>query len=357
MSIVRRIPQFPPHTGFFTALRSEVDREVAAIGRARDAVRAYAKSAFIVLATIALYAAYLWLDGWTVMLVAMPLGLAMAAIGFNIQHDGGHEALSRSRFINRCAAFTLDLVGGSSYIWRWKHNLYHHSYTNVGGVDADIELAPVGRVAQFQPRKWFHRYQHIYLWALYGLLPAKWHLRDDFRDLVRGRIGEMPMQRPRGGDLVTFIAGKVAFFTLMFALPIYVHGFGLAIAFYAVASMVLGVLLSVVFQLAHCVEETSFHAGGTEDEWAVHQLSTTADFAPRSRFLRWYLGGLNFQVEHHLFPRISHVHYARIAPVVRRVCEQFQVPYLVHETLGAAIRSHYRLLRQSGRAMAEPAAA
>lgn len=348
--IARRPPQFPPHTGFFATLRREVDLEIAAIGRARDAVRAYAKVAFILFGWVALYAVYLLLPGWWALLAAAPFGLAMAAVGFNIQHDGGHEALSRSRFINRCAAFTLDLVGGSSYIWRWKHNLYHHSYTNVGGVDSDIELAPVGRVASFQPRKWFHRYQHIYLWALYAFLPAKWHLRDDFRDLLRGRIGEMPMQRPRGADLVVFIAGKVAFFGFLFGLPIYVHGFAIALAFYALGSAVLGVTMSVVFQLAHCVEETTFRAGSAEDEWAVHQLGTTADFAPRSRFLRWYLGGLNFQVEHHLFPRISHVHYARIAKVVRRVCSEFNVPYLVHETLGAAIRSHYRLLRASGTA-------
>ena len=347
---IRRLPQFPPHSGFFATLRREVEAEIETIGRARDAVRAYAKIAFILLATAAVYTTYLLLPGWWVMLVAIPWGLAMAAVGFNIQHDGGHEALSRSRFVNRCAAFTLDLVGGSSYIWRWKHNLYHHSYTNVGGIDSDIELGPLGRVATFQPRKWFHRYQHIYLWVLYGLLPAKWHLRDDFRDVLRGRIGEMPMQRPRGLDLVTFICGKLAFFGLIFGLPTYVHGFVIAVAFYGVASLALGVTLSVVFQLAHVVEETSFRAGSAEDEWAIHQLVTTADFAPRSRFLRWYLGGLNFQVEHHLFPRISHVHYARIAKVVRRVCGEFDVPYLVHPTFGAAIRSHYRLLRASGAA-------
>jgi len=345
----RRPPQFPPHSGFFGSLRAAVEAEIAAIERPRDAFAMYAKIAILAGCTVACYAAYLSLSGPIVTVLAVPFGVLLASIGFNVGHDGGHESLSRSRFVNRCAAFSFDLLGGSSYVWRWKHNLYHHSYPNVGGVDSDIELGPIARLAEFHRRRWVHRYQHLYLWLLYGLLMMKWHFLDDFLDVLRGRIGEMPLPRPRGTDLVLFVAGKSAFFALAFVIPLLVHGIALALAFYLAVSLVLGITISVVFQLAHCVEETAFYAGEAPDEWAVHQIATTVDFAPRSRLLRWFLGGLNFQIEHHLFPRLSHVHYPRIAPVVQRVCAERGVPYRVHDTFRAALRSHYRLLQANGR--------
>jgi linoleoyl-CoA desaturase len=347
--MTRQLPQFPPHSGFYAALRAAVARETASIERRRDATSAYAKIALIGLCTIVCYAAYLWLTGAVVMILAAPLGLLLALIGFNVQHDGGHESLSRSRVVNRCAAFSLDLLGGSSYVWRWKHNFYHHSYTNIGGVDSDIEIAPVGQLATFHPRRRVHRYQHIYLWLLYGILPLKWHFVDDFRDVLRGQIGDMPMPRPRGIDLLLFLIGKAMFFATALVIPSLVQGVTLALTFYLVMSLVLGLALSIVFQLAHCVEGAAFCAGEAADEWARHQIATTIDFAPRSRFLGWAIGGLNFQIEHHLFPRLSHIHYVRIAPVVQRVCAEHGVAYRVHETFVAALRSHYRLLRENAR--------
>ena len=201
----RRLPQFPPHGGFYAALRAAVDEEIAAMDRTRDLVVTYTKIAVIGICTVACYAAYLSLSGGIVIFLAVPFGILLALVGFNVQHDGGHESLSRFRFINRCAAFSLDLLGGSSYVWRWKHNLYHHSYPNVGGVNSDIAIAPVGHFAPFHTRYWVHRYQHIYLWLLYGLLPVKWHFINDFRDVLRGQIGDMPLPRPRGLDLLLFL--------------------------------------------------------------------------------------------------------------------------------------------------------
>src|SRR5688572_1145538 len=200
----RRLPQFPPHSDFHTSLRAAVDAEIAAIDRPRDSPAMYAKIAVLAVCTVACYVAYVSLSGPIVMLLAVPFSVLLTSIALNVAHDGGHESLSRSRFINRCAAFSLDLFGGSSYVWRWKHNLYHHSYPNVGGVDSDIELGPFGRLAPFQRRRRVHRYQHLYLWPLYALVAIKWHLVDDFQDVLRGRIGTMPLPRPRGVDLLLF---------------------------------------------------------------------------------------------------------------------------------------------------------
>jgi len=200
-------------------------------------------------------------------------------------------------------ALSLDLLGGSSYIWARKHNSIHHSYANITGHDDDIDLGLLARLSPHQRRLKFHRLQHFYLWALYGLLPIKWQFYDDFRAMVTGRIGEHQFVHPKGWDLVTFIGGKAVFFSLALVIPLLLHPVWAVLLFYVAASVVQGVVLSVVFQLAHCVEEAAFSlpridTGRMEAAWAVHQVETTVDFARRSWLLSWFIGGLNFQIEH-----------------------------------------------------------
>lgn len=291
---------------------------------------------------------------WHGALLALSLALAMAGIGFGVQHDANHGAYSRGPAVNRIMGFTLDVLGGSSYVWRYKHNVAHHTYTNVTGADDDIDVGPLARLSPTQPRRRAHALQHFYMWALYGLLAVRWHLLQDFVTLARGRIGGTRVPRPRGWDLVELVSGKALFFSWVFVLPSLLHPVWVVLVFYTATSLVLGLVLSVVFQLAHCVEEANFPRpvfarDRLPDPWAVHQVQTTVDFAPRSRVLAWYLGGLNFQIEHHLFPRISHVHYPLIAGVVRDVCREFGVRYTVHESLLGAIASHWRWLRRMGR--------
>jgi linoleoyl-CoA desaturase len=277
----------------------------------------------------------------------------MAAIGFNVQHDGGHGAYSNRRWINKLMALSLDLLGGSSYIWARKHNLIHHSFANITGHDDDINLGLVARLSPHQRRLKFHRLQHFYLWALYGLLPIKWQFYDDFRAMVTGRIGEHQFVHPKGWDLVTLIAGKAVFFSLALVIPLLQHPVWAVLLFYVTASVVQGVVLSVVFQLAHCVEEAAFplprkDTGRMEAAWAVHQVETTVDFARRSRLLSWFIGGLNFQIEHHLFPQICHVHYPALSLLVEQTCKEYGLRYVTHETFLAGAASHFRWLRRMG---------
>ena len=290
---------------------------------------------------------------WQGGLLAMLLGLVSAGIGFNIQHDGGHQAYSNHPWLNTLGAMTLELLGGSSYVWRWKHGLLHHTYVNVHGHDTDIDLGFLGRLSPHQKRLPHHRWQHLYLWAFYGLLPVKWQFLGDFRCLITGRIGAYPVARPRGGELLTFVAGKGLFFTLAFGIPLMFHAAWTVLACYMIAALVAGIVLSVVFQMAHCVGEADFTAlaetgGRVERPWAVHQVETTVDFARRSRVAAWLLGGLNFQIEHHLFPRISHVNYPALASVVEKTCREFGVRYAEHRSFRAGLVSHYRWLRRMG---------
>jgi linoleoyl-CoA desaturase len=255
-------------------------------------------------------------------------------------------------------ALTLDLMGGSSYLWDWKHNSIHHTYTNITGHDDDIEVGWLARLSPHQPRYKFHRLQGIYLWVLYGFLAIKWHFVDDFYNVAMGRIGDHKIPRPKGKDLAIFITGKVVFFSMMFAIPMVVHThWWMALVIYGIAAFTSGVVLSVVFQLAHCVEEAEFPMPvqtpegleRMETEWAVHQVQTTVDFARRNPILCWLLGGLNFQIEHHLFSRICHVHYPALSKVVEQTCREFGVKYAAHRTIFSAIASHYGQLVTMGR--------
>jgi linoleoyl-CoA desaturase len=353
--------KFGPTDKFSRELKKRVDAYFERTGsRRRDCPLMYFKTATILAWFTAVYVVLVAvpMTWWLVLPLAVLLGLAVAAIGFNIQHDGAHKAYSNYQWVNKLMALTLDLMGGSSYMWDWKHNSIHHTFTNVHGHDDDINIGKLGRLAPEQPRYKFHRLQGIYLWLLYGFLAIKWHLFDDFYQVCVGRIGEHKIPRPKGNDLLVFIGGKIFFFSLAFGIPMLFHPVLSVLAVYATAAFVSGVVLSVVFQLAHCVEGVDFPmpvsdtiGGGTrlQTDWAVHQIQTTMDFARQNRMLCWFLGGLNFQIEHHLFSKICHVNYPALSKVVEEACHEFGVRYAAKKTFFAGLASHFRWLVQMGR--------
>jgi len=353
-------PKFNGSDRFLRELRRRVDAYFEKTGRKkRDCPQMYFKTATILAWFAASYFLLLFVatSWWTIVPLAILLGLSIAAIGFNIQHDGGHKGYSDIPWVNKIMALTLDLMGGSSYLWDWKHNSIHHTYTNITGHDDDINVGFLGRLSPHQKRMGFHRLQGIYLWVLYGFLAIKWHLYDDFQNVAVGKIGNHKIPRPKGKDLAIFIAGKVVFFSIAFVIPMLLHPFWVVVGVYALAAFVSGIVLSVVFQLAHCVEDASFpmtetQPNGTEkimNEWAIHQVETTVDFARGSKIACWFLGGLNFQIEHHLFNRICHVHYPALSKVVEETCQEFGVKYAAHKTFLGAVASHFRWLVQMGR--------
>ena len=334
--------RFEHDDGFYAALKARVGAHFEATGRARSGGGAmHAKTAVILgwfAASYALLLALGALSPWLAVALTISLALATAGIGFSVMHDANHGAYARSRVVNRLFGLALDLVGASSYLWRFKHNVQHHTYSNVDGMDADIDAAPFLRLAATQRRRGWHRWPHLYGWALYGVLALKWWFVDDVLDVVRRRIGALPVPRPRGLEAIGFVAGKLGAFTL-------------------------GIVLAVVFQLAHTVPGATFHAvAGAGDErrmltgFAEHQVRATVDFAPSNRLLGWYAGGLNFQIEHHLFPEVCHVHYPAIAPIVERTCREAGIPYRAAPTLRSAVAAHYRFLYALGRPVSAAAA-
>ena len=282
------------------------------------------------------------------------LGGLVAAIGFNIMHDGAHGSFSKYPWMNRIAAYSLNILGGSSYMWNIKHNVIHHAYTNVDGVDDDIDIQPWMRMSLTQKKYSLHRYQHIYFWVLYALLYIFWIFFLDYNKYFRRKIGVMPLNNMDTKDHITFWGFKLLHIFVFVALPIYAMGFLPWLTSFLIFTLVAGLVLSLVFQLAHTVENTAFpvpdaHTGKLEDEWAIHQLKTTSNFATRNKFVNWFVGGLNFQIEHHLFPKISHVHYPALSEIVRKACQEYGIPYLEYPRVRYAIASHVSFLKEMGR--------
>ncbi len=347
--------KFQSSSPFHQDLKAKVDAYFLETGKGRkDQPRMYLKTGVIFAWFLASYLFLLLVAAGplTLVLGCVSLALAMAGIGFSVQHDANHGGYSENRKVNRALAWSLDLIGGSSYIWSWKHNVFHHTHSNVVGLDADVEIEPLGRFAPSQRHRAVHRFQHFYIWALYGFLALKWHLVDDFLNVAYGHVGPQRMPRPRGKALAVFVAGKVLFFSWAFVVPMFFHPVLTVLLAYTLTAAVVGVVLSVVFQLAHCVEEAQFPAipanNRFEADWATHQLQTTVDFAPHNALLTWYVGGLNFQVVHHLFPLVCHLHYPALAGIVAQTAQAHGLKYHSHPTFRSALGSHVRWMRRMG---------
>ena len=174
---------------------------------------------------------------------------------------------------------------------------------------------------------------------MYTLMGLRWQTVGDLVAFRRGAVGESALRSPRGWNLAGIFAGKAFFITWAIVIPMLVYPWWAVLAAYVGFAMVTSLIMATTFQLAHCVEEASFASAdelrGERRIWAVHEVETTVDFCPRNPVLTWMLGGLNFQIEHHLFPRVPHTHYPKIAEIVRRNCVKHGVRYSFHPSLGA----------------------
>jgi linoleoyl-CoA desaturase len=299
---------------------------------------------------------------WLGILACTSLAVSMAGVGFNIQHDANHNALFRTQgskrlsVANRAVGWSMYAVGASASQWIKGHVNVHHSSTNVVGKDDDIALQPFGRLAPQQRRYPWHRFQHLYLWALYCFTAVAIIIADIIGVISQSVSGDRLGKRPTVGDYTVLVATKAAFVFAMVIVPLLLHPWWIVLLGISLTLAIAGLLLGVVFQLAHAVEQAEFR---TSDElpgvgWHEWQVRSTVDFChgrgPVARMVTWYTGGLNYQTEHHLFPRVPHTAYPEILPVVQQVCDDFSVEHRVQPTLRQALGSHYRHLRHLGRA-------
>lgn len=348
---------FPARVGFYKTLKQRVDEYFTEKGIPKTGNWRMFLKAAIVLSWLAV--SYLLLVFFSTSLVmaiitAFAVAQGFVLIGFNVMHDGNHKSFSKRKGVNRLMGYTMDLIGGSSLLWRQKHNVLHHTYTNIEELDDDIHSNGLFRLSPRQEWRPFHRFQHIYALPFYSLLTLSWVTFGDFKNFFSRRIGEHRIPKPSVSDATLFFLTKFFYFGYMLVLPMFFHPLlHVLIAFIAI-HLVLGATLSVVFQLAHTTEGNTFpvpdEAKGTiENEWAIHQVETTANFAPRNKLAAWYLGGLNFQIEHHLFSNVCHIHYPELSKIIAEVCREFEVSYVSYPTVRSAIVGHYRFLKRLGK--------
>jgi linoleoyl-CoA desaturase len=296
------------------------------------------------------------LFSWAVMLVlCFGMGIGMAGIGFSISHDALHGAYSSNKVVNRLLGYSFDLIGANGYIWKITHNIIHHTYTNIHKQDEDLEVAGFIRLSPHAEHKPIHHVQHILAFAAYGFSTLFWVFIKDYRYFFKKNLGPYKNKNHPSVEWVTLIVAKLLYYGYILLIPyliLPITWWQLLIGF-MIIHLTAGAILGIIFQLAHVVEGTEHPAedqeGNMENTWAIHQMHTTSDFAHNNKVLCWYIGGLNFQIEHHLFPRICSIHYPRLSLIVERVARKHGVPYHNQLTFRVAVRSHYRTLKKFGK--------
>jgi linoleoyl-CoA desaturase len=294
---------------------------------------------------------------WADVLLWLIMGFGLAGIGMSIMHDANHGAYSSNSKVNYWLGNTLNLCGGSVFNWKLQHNVLHHTYTNVTHLDDDIDDKLIMRFSPHTKVKWYHKFQVVYSFLFYTILTLYWVLLKDFVQFFR-YLKQGLIRGTKKENTVTFIKMsfmKICYSFVFFYIPIFIFDLPITeyLIGYLIMQMVAGLVLTTVFQLAHTVEETTHPLPNEnniiENNWLVHQMNTTVNFSRKSKFISWYVGGLNFQVEHHLFPTICHVHYPEISEIVKNTAEEYGIPYLENKTLGEALNSHIKTLMRFGK--------
>jgi linoleoyl-CoA desaturase len=275
-------------------------------------------------------------------------------IAFNVMHDACHNSFSERKWVNNMMGMTMNALGSDAFIWKIKHNIIHHTYTNIDRVDDDIANGPLLRECTTQKWMPIHRYQFLYMFVLYGISTLSWVAGTDFIRYFKKKIHNTRINKIDLHQHFIFWASKLLYVFFYILLPIHFLGWLPWLIGFLVVHFTMGLSLSVVFQLAHIVENTDFDVAGAtpkqmDTEWAVHEIRTTSNFAPGNRIVSWLAGGLNYQVEHHLFPQISHVHYGALSKIVREQCALFGLPYNYYPSTGQALYSHVRLMKKLGK--------
>ena len=340
---------------FFNALKQEVDAYFEKNGLKKTGNwKLYTKTAILIPAAIGIYFTLMFVSmHWALSsLLWIGFGLNMAAIGFNVMHDACHGSFSTKTWVNELFGLTNNFLGGNAFLWKLKHNIIHHTYTNVDGVDDDINNMPFMRQCSSQPWKPMHKFQSVYMFFLYGFTSLFMFFMDYIKYFSK-KIHTTPLKKMDVKEHIIFWGGKLFFILFYIVLPIVFIGWNAWLVGFLISQFTLGLPLAIVFQLAHVVEHAEFEAAGVdpvkiENEWAIHQIKTTANFAFSNKLITWFVGGLNYQIEHHLFPRISHIHYPAISNIVRETCERFDLNYIYFPSTRAAVASHVRFMNQMG---------
>ncbi|MBK9283759.1 MAG: acyl-CoA desaturase [Sphingobacteriaceae bacterium] len=360
MQQIKFIDKDKNRSEFFATLRNRVDQHFRSNNISKNfnskmvVKTVLLLTAYILPFTLILFLNYPPIINYTLWFI---MGFSKAGIGMSVMHDANHGAYSGNSKTNYWIGVSINLVGGSIFNWKLQHNILHHTYTNIVDMDEDIEDKLFFRFSPHSKPKWFHRFQFIYVFFFYAILTLYWALIKDFvqfRKYIKSGINK-DSDSTNQKNFTKLIIAKILYFFVFIILPIFIlqlPALNYILGFLLMHFMA-GIILSVIFQLAHTVENTTHPLPDKEgtiiNTWAIHQLNTTSNFSRKSKILTWYLGGLNYQVEHHLFPNICHIHYPAIAPIVKNTAEEFGIRYLENDSFLKAFNSHMRLLKTFGK--------
>lgn len=302
-------------------------------------------------------------NSWLFFALWVLMGLGMSGIGTSIMHDANHGTYSANSKVNKLISYILEVIGGYTVNWKIQHNILHHTYTNISGLDEDIDTMGLIRLSPNQPLKWYHRYQHLYAWFFYMIMTLYWMTAKDFVQVIRyKKLGLLNKAKLSLKQALWRIAlYKAFYYSYIIVLPLLFSGMPW---YFIVMGFVLmhftsGLLLSCIFQPSHIMETSGYalpvEVKGKkqmENSWAIHEITNTTNFAPRNRILSWFAGGLNFQIEHHLFTNICHIHYRKLAPIVKKTVKEFGLPYHEQRTFLIALWVHAGMLKKLGKGLA-----
>jgi linoleoyl-CoA desaturase len=349
----------PNKSLFFATLKKRVDQHFAENKKSR-----YANNTMVV-KTVVLISAYIvpyliiitFTPPLAVSLVLwLVMGAAVAGIGMSVMHDANHGAFSQNPVVNKWLGYTINLAGAGVVNWKLQHNILHHTYTNIANIDEDIKDRGVIKLSPHEKAGALHRFQWFYAFFFYGILTLYWVILKDFIQyygFIKSGVNRQSQTENRR-MLTGLILMKLIYFFIFLFVPVFFFHipFSQILGGFLLMHFTAGIVLTVIFQLAHSVEGTEHPLpnddGIIEKDWAIHQLETTVNFSPRNRWLSWYIGGLNFQIEHHLFPKVCHVHYPKLAPIVKQTAQEFGLSYLENKNFATAFKSHVASLKRFG---------
>ena len=285
------------------------------------------------------------------------MGFGMAGVGMVLMHDANHRTFSKNPRINTLFSKSLFLLGGFPPTWQYQHNTLHHGFTNIDGHDEDIDPMFLLRFSPHKPLRKIHKFQHWYAWFLYGLLTINWITVKEFKQLIIYKKRNVSLSNTKKYNqlFVDLILSKILYYIIFLIIPLIVLPIAWywIVLFFLAMHFVSGLIFSTIFQTAHVMPSSAYplpdENGNIETDWAIHQLSTTTDYSPKSKIFSWLIGGLNYQVEHHLFPNISHVHYKNISGLVQSTAQKYNLPYNVQPNFFLAVRNHIIMLNILGR--------
>ncbi|MGB5647980.1 MAG: acyl-CoA desaturase [Muriicola sp.] len=292
---------------------------------------------------------------WMLFALYILCGFGMSGIGMGVMHDAIHGSYSKNKTINKLLGYSFNMIGANAKVWKIQHNVLHHTYTNIDQADDDLNAPFFLRFSPHAKHYWAHQFQHIYIWFFYGISTISWITTKDYVRLKRYKdMGFFSKKNEYAKTLVTMTAWKILYYTYALVLPMIMVPQAWWIILLAFLSMhfVTGLLVSTVFQIAHIMPATEFPLPNEEnamkEDWYTHQLVTTTNFAPKNKLLFWLIGGLNFQVEHHVLPDVCHIHYREMAKIVSETAKEYGIPYHVKKSMGHAILAHVKMLRDLG---------